>query len=132
MAQKSLILFDGVCNLCNHTVQFIIKNDPNKKFLFTSLQSNTGVELLEKHGFSTIDFKSFILIEDEKVYTKSTAALKIARQLKKPVRFLYAFIIVPKFIRDFFYNIISSNRYRLFGKSSECMLPSPENLSRFI
>jgi predicted DCC family thiol-disulfide oxidoreductase YuxK len=132
MEQNSIILFDGICNLCNHTVQFIIKNDPNKKFLFTSLQSDTGIELLKKYGLSTIDFKSFILIEGDKVYTKSTAALKIARQLKKPVRFLYGFIIIPKFIRDFFYSIIASNRYRLFGKNSVCMVPSPENISRFI
>ncbi len=132
MEQNSIILFDGICNLCNHTVQFIIKNDPNKKFLFTSLQSDTGIELLKKYGLSTIDFKSFILIKGDKVYTKSTAALKIARQLKKPVRFLYGFIIIPKFIRDFFYSIIASNRYRLFGKNSVCMVPSPENISRFI
>ncbi len=132
MEQSSIILFDGICNLCNHSVHFIIKNDPKKKFLFSSMQSESGMALLMKFGFSTTTFKSIVLIENKRVYTRSTAALRIARHLNSPVRFLYTFIIVPAFIRDFFYNIISANRYRWFGKKDVCMIPEPDQLSRFI
>ena len=132
MEQRAVILFDGICNLCNHTVQFIIKNDPKKKFLFSSLQSDTGIDLLKKHGLPTTNFQSFVLIENGLVYTKSTAALKIALQLKRPLPLLYGFILVPSFIRDFFYSLISKNRYRWFGKNSVCMIPDPSIVGRFI
>lgn len=132
MATKSIILFDGVCNLCNHAVQFIIKRDPDFKFVFASMQSETGIAILNTHGISSTNMKSFVFIENESVYTKSTAALKIAKQLKGPIQFLYLFIIVPSFIRDIIYLTIANNRYRLFGKINSCMVPNPSLKNRFI
>lgn len=132
MNKKPIILFDGVCNLCNGAVQFVIKRDPGGKFLFASLQSEEGKKLLEQFQLPPEDLSSFVLIEDEKIFTRSTGALKVAKQLKGAIKLLYAFIIVPKFIRDGVYNWIARNRYKWFGKQNECMLPNPELKERFL
>jgi len=132
MNKKPIILFDGVCNLCNGAVQFVIKRDPDGKFLFASLQSEEGKKLLQQFQLPQEDFSSFVLIEDDKIYTRSTGALKVAKQLKGAIKLLYAFIIVPKFIRDAVYNWIARNRYKWFGKKNECMLPTPELKERFL
>ena len=132
MNKKPIILFDGVCNLCNGAVQFVIKRDPDGKFLFASLQSEEGKKLLQQFELPENDFSSFVLIEDDKVFTRSTGALKVAKQLKGAIKLLYAFIIVPKFIRDAVYNWIARNRYKWFGKQNECMLPTPELKERFL
>jgi len=132
MNKKPIILFDGVCNLCNGAVQFVIKRDPVGKFLFASLQSEEGKKLLQQFQLPQEDFSSFVLIEDDKIYTRSTGALKVAKQLKGAIKLLYAFIIVPKFIRDAVYNWIARNRYKWFGKKNECMLPTPELKERFL
>jgi len=129
---KSIILFDGVCNLCNSSVQFILKRDKKEFFLFSSLQSDAGQEILLHYKLENLDFNSIILIEDTKIYDKSTAILKIARQLSGDYKLAYLFIIAPKFIRDFIYKIISKNRYKWFGKRTECMLPSSEQKMRFL
>ena len=126
-----VILFDGECNFCDSSVQFIIKNDPKGIFHFASLQSDTGQELLKKHHVpSNID--SMILIEGNKVYYKSAAALRICRHLKGAWKLLYAFIIVPRPIRNVAYDFIAKNRYKWFGKKESCMLPSPSVRARFI
>ena len=127
METKSIILFDGICTLCNHAVQFIIKHDPDQKFVFASLQSEKGKVILNKHGFSSPNMKTFVLIENGSVFTKSTAALKIAKQLKGPIQFVYLFIIFTPFIRDSIYLIISNNRYRWFGKKNELFDTRPLN-----
>ena len=118
-----VILFDGVCNLCSSAVQFVIKKDPTDIFRFASLQSDYGEKVLLNYKLETKDFASFVLLDKEKIYTKSTAALMVAKKLSGGIRFMYAFIVVPAFIRDFIYNIIAKNRYRWFGKKNECWLP---------
>ena len=132
MAQHSLILFDGVCNLCNTAVQFVIRRDNTNHFLFASLQSEEGKKILATHKWPTGVMNTFILVENGKIYDRSTAALKVARKLKGLWKFLYGFMIVPKFIRDAIYNVISKNRYQWFGKKDECMMPTPELKARFL
>ena len=132
MKQSSIILFDGVCNLCNSSVQFVIKHDKDKKFMFASLQSTAGQLLLKQFDLPLQDFNSFILIENEKVFLKSTAALMVAKQLKGAVKLLYGFIVVPPFIRNGAYNFIAKNRYIWFGKKDSCILPTPELKARFL
>jgi predicted DCC family thiol-disulfide oxidoreductase YuxK len=127
-----VILFDGVCNLCNRSVQFIIKRDKKKQFLFASLQGKTGGELLKKFDLPANVFNSFILIEGENIYSRSTAALRIAKQLGGGWKLLYGFMILPRFIRDAIYNLIAKNRYKWFGKRDECMIPTPELKERFL
>ena len=132
MNDGPVILFDGVCNLCNGSVQFVIRHDRKKLFRFASLQSESGQQLLQQHQLPQTDFNSFVLIENGKVFTRSTAALKVAQKLSGPVKLLYGFIIVPKFIRDAVYNFISKNRYKWFGKKDSCMIPTPELRNRFL
>lgn len=132
MKQSSIILFDGVCNLCNSSVQFVIKHDKDKKFMFASLQSTAGQLLLKQFDLPLQDFNSFILIENEKVFFKSTAALMVAKHLKGAVKLLYGFIVVPPFIRNGAYNFIAKNRYKWFGKKDSCILPTPELKARFL
>ena len=129
---KSLLLFDGVCNLCNSSVQFILLRDKKDRFRFASLQSDYGQNLLREHNLPTETFNSLVLVENGKVYKKSTAALRIARKLKGLWPLLFAFIIIPPFIRNFVYDIIAKNRYRWFGKKEECMLPRPEWKQKFL
>ena len=126
------ILFDGVCNLCNSSVQFVLKHDKKAVYKFASLQSEAGQQLLIKYGLSRTEFNSFILIEANKVYLKSTAALRVTRNLKGMLPILYLFIIVPTFIRDSVYNYISQHRYKWFGKLEECWLPTKELRDRFL
>ncbi|WHY88761.1 thiol-disulfide oxidoreductase DCC family protein [Neobacillus novalis] len=128
---ERIILFDGVCNLCNSSVQFILKRDPNSTFKFASLQGETGQALLKKYGLNT-DSNSFVFIENEKIHLKSTAALRVCRKLTGAWRLLAALLIIPGFIRDPFYGIIAKNRYRWFGKKDSCMLPKPEWKNRFL
>ena len=131
MDPKPIVLFDGVCNLCSGSVQFILKRDKNNLFQFASLQSKPGQEYLKKFNLPADTFNSFVLVEGDKIYTRSTAALRIARNLKG-WKWLYGFRIVPKFIRDAVYNLIAKNRYRWFGKKDECWIPTPELKSRFL
>jgi predicted DCC family thiol-disulfide oxidoreductase YuxK len=133
METKSVVLFDGVCNFCNGTVRFIIDRDPAARFAFAPLQSEVGRELLSKHGYAAaVDPDTVLLVEDGHVYDRSTAALRIARGLRGPTRLLSAFVIVPRFLRDAFYRLVAKNRYRWFGKSEQCMVPSPAVRSRFL
>lgn len=129
---KNILLFDGVCNLCNGLVLFIIKRDPAGKFKFASLQSETGQQWLTRIGLVKNEFESFIFIQDDKYYLKSTAALKMLRQLGGVWKLLYVFILVPRPIRDFFYDLIARSRYRIFGKRDVCMIPTPELRERFL
>lgn len=132
MKQSPIILFDDLCNLCNGAVQFVIKHDAEKKFFFTSLQSEAGQKLLQQYKLPIENFNSFTLVQDDKVYIRSTGALKVAKQLKGGIKLLYVFIIVPSFIRDAVYNWIAKNRYKWFGKKESCMLPTPELKARFL
>ncbi|MGB0522700.1 MAG: thiol-disulfide oxidoreductase DCC family protein [Flammeovirgaceae bacterium] len=127
-----VILFDGVCNFCDSTINFVIGQDPKGIFKYASLQSPYGESLLTKFGLDTTDYDSFVMVEGDQYYTKSTAALRIAKQLGGLWPLLYSFIIIPKFIRDGVYSLVARNRYKWFGKKDECMLPSPEVRERFI
>jgi predicted DCC family thiol-disulfide oxidoreductase YuxK len=129
---KNILLFDGVCNLCNGLVLFIIKKDPAGKFKFASLQSETGQQWLMRIGLVKNEFESFIFIQDDKYYLKSTAALKMLRHLGGVWKLLYVFILVPRPIRDFLYDLIARSRYRIFGKKDVCMIPTPELSERFL
>lgn len=126
----NIILFDGECHFCDASVQFIIKRDKNKYFKFASLQSEIGQRLLKEFQISkTID--SLVLIEGNRCYVKSTAALKISKKLDGMWMLLYPFIFMPSFLRDFVYDCIAKNRHKL-GKQTECKIPTKEELERFI
>jgi len=130
--KEKIILFDGVCNLCNKSVQFVIEHDEQNYFKFASLQSNFGQTFLKENKLNQTNFDSIIYIEDDKYYTKSSAALKIAKHLDKNISWLNYFSVVPKPIRDFFYNIIAKNRYKFFGKQESCWLPTKELKAKFL
>jgi len=128
---KPVILFDGVCNLCNSSVQFILKRDTEKKFLFASLQSVYGQKLLQQFSLPVDNFNSFILYQDGKIFSKSTGALKMFSQLGG-WKWVKIFWIVPKFIRDAVYNLVANNRYKWFGKKEACWVPTPDLKTRFL
>src|SRR6476620_9106632 len=124
-----VIIFDGVCNLCNSSVAFIIKHDPNAVFRFIPSQAGSVASVLTEKNDPAPD--SIILLENNRTYTRSTAALRIARRLSGPVKLLYGFIIVPAFIRNAVYDLIARNRYKWFGKKEQCMVPSPDVMASF-
>ena len=132
MDQRSIILFDGVCNLCNSAVQFVIKHDKNNQFLFASLQSEEGIKVLSELNYSDDELNTFILLDNNIIYTRSTAALRVAKKLGFPSNLLYGLMIIPKFIRDAVYKIISKNRYKWFGKKDECIIPTKELKAKFL
>ena len=127
-----VILFDGVCNLCTGTVQFVIKHDPKHHFRFSSLQSEFGQQVMKEFNLPTAEFGSFILLEKGEIFTKSSGALRVSNKLNAGWPLLYAFMIVPPFIRNGVYNWIAKNRYKWFGKKEECWIPTAELNSLFI
>ncbi|MCP9768633.1 DUF393 domain-containing protein [Lacihabitans sp. LS3-19] len=126
-----IVLFDGVCNLCNFSVQFIIKNDPEELFLFSSLQSAYSKAFFLKYKIPSDDLSSIILILDNKIYKKSEAVFKIILFLPK-YRWLSFFSFLPLYITDFLYDLIAKNRYRWFGKRETCWLPTVQLSKRFL
>ncbi|MBO6661883.1 MAG: DUF393 domain-containing protein [Roseivirga sp.] len=132
IVEKDILLFDGVCNLCNSSVNFIIDHDPKGHFKFAALQSEFGQKKLEELGFDQEEFDSLVLLSGDKVYKKSSAALRIARKLSGLYPLLYVFIIIPPFIRHGVYNIIAKNRYKWWGKRDSCRMPTPELKARFV
>jgi predicted DCC family thiol-disulfide oxidoreductase YuxK len=132
MKSKYIVFFDGVCNLCNRAVQFMLKRDRKKRFLFGSLQGKTGQEYLHKYHLPADQFHSFMLIEGNVVYTRSTAVLRMLKHLGRGWQLLYVFIYIPQPIRDGVYTLIATNRYRLFGKKDNCRIPTAEEKERFL
>ncbi|MEP7146965.1 MAG: thiol-disulfide oxidoreductase DCC family protein [bacterium] len=132
MSDTKIILFDGVCNLCNSGINYIIDHDKNNRFKFASLQSDAGQSFLKKSGLNNKDFDSVILIEGEKFYTKSTAVLRIAEEFGPLWKLLYVFNVIPAPVRNFFYDIIARHRYKWFGKKDSCRLPTPELQEKFL
>lgn len=132
MTHNKILLFDGVCNFCDGTVQFVLKHDKKGAFSFASLQSEAGQSLLRKHGLPLEDYDSFVYLDEGKVHTKSTAALRVLKELGGIYRALYLLIAVPKPIRDAGYMMIAKNRYRWFGKKDACTLPSKDVRKRFL
>ena len=140
----AVVLFDGVCNFCDASVNFIIDHDKGGYFKFAPLQSDEGQRLANQYGFKSataaslepksdlIPIDSVILVEEGKAYTHSTAALKILKRLGSPWSWMYAFVVIPKPLRNWAYNLFARYRYRLFGKKDQCMLPSPEVRARFL
>lgn len=131
-SKHKIILFDGVCNLCNSSVTFVIKRDKKDLFRFAALQEDPGKSLLDKHNIDTSQTDSIILVDGDKAYTKSTAALEIARSLGGLYPLLYGFMVIPKFIRNWVYDYIAKNRYKWYGKKESCMIPTPELRSKFL
>ena len=132
MKARKIILFDGICNLCNQSVQFVIEHDSKNQFRFASLQSDFGQDFLKKNKLEATQFDSIVFIEDDQFYTKSSAALKIAKYLDGLTSWLTIFMIVPKPLRDIVYSFIAKNRYRWFGKNESCWLPTKELKAKFI
>lgn len=131
MPENSVIFFDGVCNLCNGAVQFVIERDVKNYFKFAALQSEYATKALSTANLQVQHGDSFVLLENGKVYEQSTAALRVARKLNGLWPLLYGFIIVPPFIRNAVYKFIARNRYKWFGKQESCWVPTPELKSKF-
>lgn len=131
-SDNSIILFDGVCNLCHGGVIFLIKLDRQKKFKFAALQSEISQSILKHLEIQTIQMDSFILIDQQKYYTKSNAALRVFLKMGKAWSLVYFFIIIPKSIRDWIYDYIANHRYQWFGQKDQYMMPTPDIQSRFL
>ncbi|MEO0338173.1 MAG: thiol-disulfide oxidoreductase DCC family protein [Bacteroidota bacterium] len=132
MESGPILLFDGVCNLCDASVQRVIKADRKGIFRFASLQSEAAAELLRQSSLSEQHLKSVVLFHKDQFYTHSDAVLKTANLLGGAWNLLYAFWWVPRIIRDGIYNWIAANRYKWFGKKDQCMIPTPDLRSRFL
>ncbi len=129
---KKIVLFDGVCNLCSSSVQFILKKDKKDQFLFGSLQGSAGQHYLHKYQLPPNTFHSFMLVEGDKLYIRSSAALRMLKHIGGAWGLLYGLIIVPRFIRDGIYNVIAKNRYKWFGKKEACWIPTPALKQKFL
>ncbi|MDT0551737.1 thiol-disulfide oxidoreductase DCC family protein [Urechidicola vernalis] len=129
---QPLILFDGICNLCNSSVQFVLKKDKNKQFIFASIQSDAAKEILLQFSKNNSDLGSIFLIHKDHLYTKSSAILRIGKLLGRFYSLAIIFWVVPKPIRNWVYDYIAKNRYKWYGKKDECMIPTPEIKSRFL
>ncbi|MCM4158857.1 thiol-disulfide oxidoreductase DCC family protein [Antarcticibacterium flavum] len=131
---KKIILFDGVCNLCNNAVNFIIERDKKDIFLFASLQSEIGQQLTAERGIDVEEaMNSFLLIEPGVAYyQRSTAALEVSKDLSGGYSFLSYFSVLPEGFRDSIYNLVAKNRYKWFGKKDNCMIPTPELKAKFL
>ena len=131
---KKLILFDGVCNLCNNSVQYVIKHDKSNQFMLSALQSNTGQDIINKFNIDTTKIDSILLYHPEKetISYKSSAALLVALKLGFPTSILSIFLIIPPFIRNWVYDFIAKNRYKWYGKKDACMIPTPALKSKFL
>ncbi|HEX6903661.1 MAG TPA: thiol-disulfide oxidoreductase DCC family protein [Thermoanaerobaculia bacterium] len=132
MTTHPIVLFDGVCNLCNGSVQFILRRDPAGKFRFASLQSDLGQRLLNERGLDPKALDSVVVIDGDRCYRESDAALRVARDLKGAWKALTVFRLIPRPVRDWLYRLIARNRYSWFGKTETCWLPTPELRGRFL
>jgi predicted DCC family thiol-disulfide oxidoreductase YuxK len=132
MLDRPVILFDGECNLCNWAVNFVLHKDRRKIFLFSLDQSESGREILLELGLKNREVETVYLLENDEVYSKSTAVLRILGKLPFPWKLMVAFIIIPKCIRDVVYDVIARNRYLWFGKAGSCGIPSEREKSRFL
>jgi len=130
--EKQIILFDGVCNLCNRFVNFVIRYDKKKYFKMGALQSDEGLAILKERGLDYLGLSSVVLLSPDNFFKESRAALEILKKLNGLWPLLYVFIILPPFLRDGIYRWIATNRYAWFGKSNSCRMPSPEIKDRFI
>ncbi len=131
-AIQPVILFDGVCNFCNNTINFVIKRDRKNLLRFAAMQSFAAGQLLQQYGLPEGEMKSFVFIENGKVFTQSTAALRVCKYMTWLWPLFYILTIIPKFIRDAVYDRIAKNRYKWFGVREHCMLPTVETRAKFL
>lgn len=129
---QQIVFFDGICNLCNSFVQFIIKRDPAARFRFASLQSEAAREIIQESELSADNLSTVVYRKEGRYYFKSSAVLHVLKDIGHGWSLLYGFILIPKGIRDWLYDRLARNRYRLFGKRHECMLPTPDLQYRFL
>lgn len=130
--EGNIIIFDGICNLCNASINFLIKIDKNNVFKFVAMQSESGEQLLKKYGFSTTEIDSFLLISNKNLLTKSDAIVRISAQLPFPWNLFFVLKILPKGMRDYLYSLVAKNRYKWFGKKNQCLIPTPELNHKFL
>ena len=131
-ASQHIVVFDGVCNLCNGSVNFIIKRDPKNKFVFSAVQGDFAQELINQNALNNVGEETFLVVKGDQFFMYSDAALEIAKNLSGLWPLLYTLKILPKFIRDSLYKAVARNRYKLFGRTDTCMVPTEELRSRFI
>ena len=129
---NDVVIFDGVCNLCAHSVRFILDHESGPALRFVPLQSLAGARLMREYGFSPEDAKTFVLVAGGRSYVKSDAAIRVAGYLRGIWQWLAAVRILPRPIRDWAYDVVARNRYRWFGRTESCMVPTPELRARFI
>ncbi len=129
---RHIVIFDGVCKFCCGAVNFIIRRDPNALFAFTPMQSESGKRLIEQHNATMVGVDTFLLIKNGQCYERTDAALEISRDLTGLWFLFRIFQVLPRSFRDYFYNLLARNRYKLFGRLNECVIPAPEVRSRFI
>lgn len=132
MSLDNVIVFDGVCNLCSKSVQFIIRRDKHAVFRFAPLQSTTGADLLKQHGIDPADARTFLLVKDGRAYLRSDAALQVFKQLRGPWKLLAILVLVPRPMRDWLYNVLARNRAKWFGTQESCMVPTADTEARFL
>jgi len=132
MDHRHIVIFDGLCNLCNGAVKFIINGDPNGKFAFAPIQSSIGQELIDKYGAEMVGIDTWLLVKDGQCYERTDAALEITKDLTGYWYLFRVFKILPRPVRDFFYRLIGRNRYALFGKRDTCMIPTEDVCDRFL
>lgn len=132
LKNKTILLFDGYCNLCHSSVQFVMSHEKKQELYFTSLQSQVGIEILTHYKIDVSKTDSLVLIENNKAYVKSTAALRLAKYLKGVFPLAFGFIIIPPFIRNWVYDYIAKNRYKWYGKQDSCLMPDENLVKRFL
>lgn len=132
VSKHKIILFDGICNLCNASINFVIERDKNDVFRFAALQSDLGKEYTSKFNIDTSQTDSILLIDQDKIYLKSTAAIYIAKSLSGAYPLLFSLMIVPNFIRNWVYDFVARNRYKWYGKREVCMVPTPKLKNKFL
>ncbi|WP_022953894.1 thiol-disulfide oxidoreductase DCC family protein [Leucothrix mucor] len=127
-----IVVFDGICNFCNSSVNFIIARDPEGKFSFAPMQGEAAKMLMKQHGIDNPDLDTFLLIKNGKLYQRTDAGLEIAKDLTGYWKYCRVFLILPAPLRDIFYRLLAKNRYRIFGKREVCMVPTPDVRERFL
>ncbi len=128
----NIIIFDGICNFCNSSVNFIIERDHKNSFKFAPMQSEIGQQMLAAHNISSDNIDTFLLVKNNEALIKSDAAIAITKELKRPWNHLIILRTIPRPIRDYFYSLIARNRYQWFGKREHCMIPTPELQDKFL
>lgn len=131
-SEHPVLLFDGVCNLCNGAVRFVIRRDRAARFRFAALQSRSGQALLRRFALPQAELETLVLVEGTRAFTRSAAALRAARRLDGAWPLLYALMVIPRPVRDAVYDFVARRRYRWFGRRDECMVPTPELRARFL